>query len=122
MKPVTTLLLGLLAGCLLLQGCGVTGEPLTGQQMVFAGTWENEEGADAQVYLSITPGGQVDYQRQEGNDKFSINAPIQKWEDGDFIVGALGIVTRFDVQQPPTKEGDTWVMVVDGRRLVKFSE
>ena len=121
MKRVTTLLMALLVGGLL-QGCGLQGTPLTDQQMPYAGTWENEQEASAAIYLQITPDGMVNYQRQEGTSKVSINAPIKKWEGNDFWVGAMGVATRFRVSQPPTQEGDVWVMVVDDHRLLKYAD
>jgi hypothetical protein len=103
---------------LLLFSCGLGGGKagIPEDKKDYIGAWASEE-----VYLEITPNGQVDYKRESGGSTTSVNAPIQKFEGNSFIVGALGFETKFVVSKPPHEENGTWSMTVDGRELTKVA-
>jgi predicted secreted protein len=99
-----------LALCLLL-GCG---EPLPADKSAYAGEWRSEK-----VWLLITKEGHVQYERQDGNKKISINAPIKAFDGNNFSVGVGMFSTTFVVSRPPHQVGNVWKMTVDGVELVR---
>lgn len=101
----------LLLWAVVLVFCGC-GDPLPGDKLGYAGRW-----AGANVTLEITLGGLVDYERHEGSSNVSINAPIIEFRGDDFAVGLWFMETTFVVSEPPNWNGESWTMVVDGRRL-----
>lgn len=121
MKTTSRILVTVLC-VILVSSCGKLGslksKPLPEDKLDYAGYWVSSE-----MKLSITKGGRVEYERSKGAGKKSISAPIQKWEGDDFIVGALGITTRFEVSETPNKDSTgTWHMTVDGVRLTRMTE
>lgn len=80
----------------------------------YVGTWEGEG-----TTLTIHSDGMLDYAHQEGGTSTSFNAPIQRWEDGAIVSGIGPIEKTLVVQAPPRQEDGTWIMIVDGRRLVR---
>ena len=88
---------------------GACGEPLPPDKHSYAGDW-----AGGAISLRITQGGRVEYYREEGSTNVSIEAPIERFEGDDFVVGFLGIETTFVVSEPPHEEGGVWYMTVDG--------
>lgn len=80
----------------------------------YVGTWTSNE-----IYLEISENGSVNYKRESGGSTTSVNAPIQKFEGNNFVVGALGFNTTFIVSKVPHKENGVWTMTVDGRELTR---
>jgi hypothetical protein len=104
----------LLATCaLLLAACG---EPLPQDKRDYAGEWRG-----AQVYLHISPGGRCVYERRRDSGNVSIDAPIQRFEGDDFLVGLGPLTTRFVVSRPPRIVDGKWKMTVDGVELTRVS-
>jgi hypothetical protein len=99
------LALSLLAGC---------AEPLPADKSAYAGEWRAEK-----VWLLITKEGHVQYERQDGNKKISINAPIKEFDGNNFSVGMGMFSTTFVVSKPPHQDRGVWKMTVDGVELVK---
>jgi hypothetical protein len=99
----------------LLLGC--TGEPLPPAKTNYAGDWRAPD-----VRLVITPGGHVDYSRKRENATTSINAPIQRFEGDNFVVGVGFLTTTFVVTKPPHLDGALWKMTVDGVELTRGIE
>ena len=94
-----------------LLGCA---EPLPTDKSAYAGEWRSEK-----VWLLITKEGHVQYERQDGNKKISINAPIKEFDGNDFSVGVGMFSTKFVVSKPPHQVGNVWKMTVDGIELTK---
>lgn len=80
----------------------------------YIGAWASDE-----IYLEISENGSVDYKRESGGSTTSVNAPIQKFEGNNFVVGALGFNTTFIVSKVPHQENGVWMMTVDGRELTR---
>lgn len=88
-------------------GCS---KSLPESRQAYLGEWRGEG-----VVLSIMPDGMVDYQRTQGSASMSIKAPIKRFDGDDFVFMA----TTFIVNEPPNYSDGTWVMTVDGIKLVK---
>lgn len=100
-----------LLSVLALGGCDVESKPLPEDKKEYAGTWAGQD-----MQLAITAAGRVEYKR--GNT--TVTGPIQKYEGDDFTVGAFGLSTTFDVEEPPHQEDGHWQMKVDGVELVRI--
>ena len=103
----------LFACALLLAACG---EPLPKDKLDYAGEWRGP-----QVYLLITPGGRCEYERRREAGNVSIDAPIQRFEGDNFVVGLGPLTTTFVVSQPPRIVDGKWKMTVDGVELTRVS-
>ena len=99
---------------LLLSGCA---EPLPHDRMNYVGNWQGPE-----MQLLIFADGAVEYQREKDGGSVSINAPLQEFVGDDFVVGALFMVTTFEVSEPPLETDGVWTMTVDGVPLTRVSE
>jgi hypothetical protein len=111
---ITTLALPFLLLIFFSCGGGMTGVKVPADKKNYIGTWKSEE-----VFLDISENGSVDYKRTTDGSSTSINAPIQKFEGNNFIVGALGFNTTFIVSEVPHQEKGVWMMTVDGRELTR---
>jgi hypothetical protein len=98
----------------LITGCNSV--PIPEEKKTYVGTWEG-----VGFHLTITDDGAVDYRRVNGRSTKKITGPVRDFRGDDFVVGALFITTRFEVQHPPYMEGDDWFMVVDGVELKKIA-
>ncbi len=102
-----------LLSVLALGGCDVEAKPLPDDKKEYAGTWAGQD-----MKLVIQPNGRVEYER----DGTTITGPIQKYEGADFVVGAFGLSTTFDVEEVPHQVDDgSWQMKVDGVDLVRIN-
>jgi hypothetical protein len=102
---------GFVACCLLLAGCA---KPLPPDKLDYAGQWRSPT-----MSLLITESGNVHYRRVDGNNSKSINGPLQAFEGSNFVVGVGPIKTTFVVSMPPSDDGGTWTMTVDGVELAR---
>ena len=107
--------------CLLvffLGGCepnfDVESQSLPPDKMDYEGHWEATG-----MKLIITRDGMLSYEKLGEGGNTSINGPILEFEGDDIVVGVWKLTTTFEVQEPPHKEGDQWVMVVDDTKLYK---
>ena len=109
------LALGILAvAVLLLAGCS---EPIPQARLAYAGDWRAN-----QMRLVITPEGYCEYsRRKEGGNSNTINAPIQRFEGDNFVVGIGLFTTTFIVSRPPHLDGGQWKMTVDGVELTRVA-
>ena len=109
------LALGLIAAAaLLLAGCG---EPIPQARLAYAGDWRAN-----QMRLVITPAGYCEYsRRRDDGNSTTINAPIQRFEGDNFVVGIGLFTTTFVVAKPPHLDGGQWKMTVDGVELTRIS-
>ena len=98
----------------LLGGCNSF--PIPEEKRNYVGTWEG-----VGFHLTITDDGSVDYRRVQGKHTKTVTGPVKSFEGDDFVVGVLFITTHFEVQHPPYKDGDEWLMVVDGVELIKVA-
>src|SRR6187455_1632858 len=96
----------LLAALLLLAACG--GSPLPPGKASYAGDWRATN-----MRLAITPDGSVSYERRDGNNSKSVNAPLQRFEGDNFVVGVGPLSTTFVVSKPPWRDEGVWKMTVD---------
>jgi hypothetical protein len=96
---------------LLLAACA---KPLPPEKAAYAGTWEAP-----QISLVIGQDGRVAYKHQDGNVNKSVEAPLQKFEGDNFVVGVGSLTTTFVVSVPPHQEADDWKMTVDGVVLTR---
>ena len=111
MRPLAAVLL---ASCLvLLAACA---EPLPKDKLEYAGEWRGES-----TRLVISPEGHCDYERRRGGSNVSINAPIQRFEGDNFVVGVGPLTTTFVVSKAPHLAEGRWRMVVDGVELTRVA-
>ena len=103
----------LAALALLLAACS---QPVPAAKAAYVGAWRAES-----MQLLITPDGYVRYERRKGSGRTSINAPIQRFDGDNFVVGVGFMHTTFVVTRPPHLEGSRWKMTVDGVELVRIS-
>jgi hypothetical protein len=104
----------LAAFALLVAGCS---EPVPAAKVAYAGEWRAP-----QMRLLITPDGRCEYNRRhEGGNSTSINAPIQRFEGDNFVVGVGPFSTTFVVSRPPHLDDGQWKMTVDGVELTRVS-
>lgn len=99
---------------LLLVACA---KSLPSDKMDYAGTWESK---DRQMLLTITQEGRLQYQYDQPGKSRSLDAPIKEFNGADFSAGVGPMTTDFVVSQTPTQnEQGEWIMVVDGKTLIK---
>ena len=104
----------LAAAVLLIAGCS---EPIPQARLSYAGDWRAN-----QMRLVITPAGYCEYsRRRDGGNSTTINAPIQRFEGDNFVVGIGLFSTTFIVSRPPHLDGGQWKMTVDGVELTRVS-
>lgn len=112
MRTFSAALLVLFA--LLATGCG---EPIPQDRLAYAGDWRARD-----MRLLITPDGRCEYRRRrEGGGSTSIDAPIQRFEGDNFVVGVGVLTTTFVVSKPPQLVDGQWRMTVDGVELIRFA-
>ena len=111
MRRLPSLLLVLAA--LLLASCA---EPLPKERMDYAGEWRG-----AGTWLLISPSGHCEYERRRGGNSVTINAPIQRFEGDNFVVGVGPFTTTFVVAKPPRLDKGQWRMTVDGVELTRIA-
>ena len=109
-----TILLFVVGFICLFGGCNSI--PIPEEKRTYVGTWEG-----VGFHLTITDDGSVDYRRVQGKHTKTVTGPVKSFEGDDFVVGVLFITTHFEVQHPPYKDGDEWLMVVDGVELIKVA-
>ncbi len=107
-RIAAALLVALLVAC---------AEPLPADKSTYVGDWRAQG-----MSLRITADGQVQYQRKTGSGSNSINAPIQRFEGNNFVVGVGPFSTTFAVSKPPHLDQGVWKMTVDGVELVRGGE
>lgn len=92
-------------------------KPLPSDKLDYAGTWESK---DRQMLLTITEEGRIQYQNDQPGKSTSLDAPIKEFKGQDFSAGFGPMTTDFVISQVPTQnEEGQWVMVVDGKTLIK---
>ena len=99
------------AAALLLAACA---EPVPQARAAYVGEWRAPD-----MRLTISAEGHVSYERRQGGNSRSINAPIQGFEGDNFRVGVGPFSTTFVVSRPPRLENGAWRMTVDGVELVR---
>lgn len=80
----------------------------------YAGTWMGDS-----VNLTIRKDGSCSYLSTKGGVKKTINAPIQEFTEGSFVVGALGITTTFKIDAPIAGTGSGATATIDGTKLTR---
>jgi len=83
----------------------------------FVGRWE---GGD--MKLRISPAGMVNYERNKGAGKRSVNAFLSEFHRDHFKVGFMGINTTFRIDKAPYQDGDKWKMKIDGVELTRVGD
>lgn len=105
-KPLFLLLLLALTAC---------GEPVPVYKSAYVGEWQAPE-----MYLLITPEGQVTSMHYRNSGTVSVKGPLQAFRGDDFTVGYGFFTTNFTVAIPPyLNEDATWRMVVNGVELIR---
>ena len=79
-----------------------------------------EDGRTCTTTVSCVDGRCV-YERRRGSGNVSIDAPIQRFEGDNFVVGLGPIATTFIVSKPPRLADGKWTMTVDGVELTRTS-
>jgi hypothetical protein len=92
-------------------------EPLPLDKLDYSGQWNGD-----QMQLHISREGRVLYKRKKNGVDVSLDAPLQRFEGNNFIVGVGLINTKFVVDQPPREIDGRWTMVVDGVQLTRSSD
>jgi hypothetical protein len=108
-------MLRVLAAALVLLAAACS-QPVPAAKAAYVGAWKAD-----QMALLITADGFVRYERRGANGRTSINAPIQKFDGDNFVVGVGFLRTTFVVSRPPHREGTRWMMTVDGVEMVRVS-
>lgn len=105
---IFTLLLILLASCM-------DAVSIPDDKRDYVWIWQSNE-----MYLNIQQDGYIDYKKKVWAKETSVNWPIARFENEDFVVSILGLETKFDIQKVPYVK-DNWKMemVVDGITLEK---
>lgn len=94
---------------------GIKGISIPNDKKDYIGSWRSSE-----ISLVIYDNGNVSYLKQKGSSKTEINAPIQKFEGNNFIVGIMGMNTTFVVSDLPHQDSlGVWKMTVDGVELYR---
>lgn len=99
---------------LCLCACGIAIPP---EKSAYVGEWHANN-----MYLLITPEGNVVYKRTKGNQNVSIEGYLRNFNGNDFEVGIGPITTTFVVKQTPHQVNGTWKMIVDGVELSKSEQ
>jgi len=102
-----------LAAALLAAACS---RPVPPAKAAYVGAWKADR-----MQLVITADGYVRYERRSGNARTSINAPIQRFDGDNLVVGVGFLHTTFVVSRPPHHEGSRWKMTVDGIELERVA-
>ena len=110
MRKQTSLVV-LIAALLILSACG---QPVPEDKAAYVGEWRART-----MSLLLRQEGTVRYKRIKGGATTSIDAPLQRFEGDNFVVGVPFISTTFEVSKPPYQEAGTWKMVVDGVELTR---
>jgi len=95
----------------LLAGCA---KPLPPEKLSYIGEWR-----EPTMYLLITADGSLHYKRVKGSTTTTINAPVKEFQGNNIVVGIGPFSTTFVVSETPHQDGQSWIMVVDGVRLVR---
>ena len=101
-----------LAAALLLAACSADPVPL--ERSAYVGEWHAPD-----MLLVIRPDGFVHYERRKGSSRTTVNAPLQRFEGDNFVVGFGPFSTTFVVSRPPHDDNGAWKMTVDGVSLVR---
>jgi hypothetical protein len=99
----------ILATSLLITACS---HPIPPDHADYVGRWEAPN-----MLLLIQQDGRASYKRQDGNTTNSIDAPLQRFEGKNFVLGVGPLETTFVVSQAPHQENGQWRMTVDGVEL-----
>ncbi len=111
MPPLRTSALLALAGL----GIACSSKPLPDDKLAYAGHWTGK-GVD----LTLTEGGRCSYHRVSDDGSVDVDAPVQRFDGDDFVVGLAFFNTTFDVTAPPHQQDGRWHMTVDGHELVRI--
>jgi hypothetical protein len=95
-----------------LAGCA---KPIPSERVAYVGSWTG-----ANVVLSISQEGQLDYRKVDGRNTTKINAPVLEFVGDNFTAGVGPIKTTFVVTSAPHKDGAVWKMTVDGVELTRL--
>ena len=114
MYPILRNLMIAISAATLLAGCG--GPPVPTEKSDYVGEWYHPT-----MSLLISSNGKVKYKREEGGSSKSIDAYLKRFEGDNFIVGFGPMNTTFVVSRPPHKEGENWMMTVDGLELTRVT-
>jgi len=106
------MLFALLAAC-----SGSDGPAIPASKSEYIGRWQGAAQGTKMV-LEIGQDGQVRYARK-GKVNKSLDAPLQRFADDDFVVGIGPLNTRFRVSAPPHQVQGEWRMTVDGVELTR---
>jgi hypothetical protein len=96
---------------LLLASCA---KPLPSEKLSYVGEWRERT-----MYMLISADGSVHYKRVKGRTTTSVDAPVKEFQGNNIVVGIGPFTTTFVVSETPHQDGQSWVMVVDGVRLVR---
>ncbi len=105
--------LAALALAALLAGCA---DPVPKERMSYVGEWRGEKGAE-KMLLVIKEDGYINYMRRSANATTTIDAPIQRFDGDNVVVGFGPFNTTFVVSKAPHLDGAVWKMTVDGVEL-----
>lgn len=89
---------------LLVAGCGKV--PLGAEHADWAGTWVARDGST--VHLWADGGGDL---KTSG---VTVNGAAAKFEKNTLTIKMMGLGRTFTITAPPKKDGDKWVVVLDG--------
>ena len=117
MYPIFRNLMIAIAAATLLAGCGgSSGSSVPPEKSDYLGEWYHPS-----MSLLISSNGKVKYKREEGGSSKSFDAYLKRFEGDNFIVGFGPMNTTFVVSRPPHKEGENWMMTVDGLELTRVT-
>ena len=88
--------------------------PLPEARRDYIGDWRA-----ADMRLVIAADGTVAYARRVGSTTTRIDAPIQRFDGDNLVVGVWFFSTTFVVTRTPHQNEGRWTMVVDGVELTR---
>ena len=112
-KSAWIILLALIAGLLLLPGCGKK-TPLKADQQMYAGKWVAADGTYVQIFLDGS--GKV----QTGNT--TIDGGQVTIEGSTLKVDLFGISKSWHIDRPPREDDGQWTMVLDNITYAKQTD
>lgn len=95
----------------LLMGCT---KPVPPERAAYVGEWRAES-----MSVVIGRDGNILFRRVQPGATDTLNAPLQRFEGDNFVVGIWPFHTTFEVSVPPREQDGVWTMTVDGVELRK---
>ncbi len=91
-----------------------TKQPLTQDQMIYAGKWRGDKGTQ----ITIRSDGTGDFKTKHTK----VSGGKVKIEGETLSIGLFGFANTWHIDKPPRLENGTWIMKLDGERFTRKAE